>query len=182
MTTLGSSPPADVVRLGDGTAVVVRPMRLTDVPALRRMGARLSPRSVYQRFMAPYPSGIPDGALEGLASVDHLKRDALVAIHRGEIVGVARYHSIAEREAELAVIVEDAWQRRGIGRALTLRVAALASERGIRRFSGTMLQDNRGAFGLLTSSFTDVSTHTAFGEREFTIEIPPTQVRRLRAG
>jgi GNAT superfamily N-acetyltransferase len=182
LATEGARP--EIMRLRDGTAVTVRPIHPTDVEGLRRMGARLSERTVYQRFMAPYPNGLPEKTLRFLATVDHHRREALVAVSKGEIVAVARYHARDDDEAEIAVLVEDAWQGRGLGRALTLRLSALAYERGIRLFSGTMLAQNDAARRLLESAFGQVAGKIDHGERAFTVAIggavaPP---RRLRAG
>lgn len=184
LRSLERSSGAEVLRLRDGSAVVVRAIRPTDVEGLRRMGPRLSERSVYHRFMAPYPNGLPDRMLRFLAEVDHRDREALVAVHSGEIVAVARYHYRGENDAEIAVLVEDAWQKRGLGRALTMRLGAIARERGIRSFSGSMLAENDAARRLLQSAFGVFADAVDHGERVFRVAIddavaPP---RRLRAG
>src|SRR6266540_513068 len=90
----------DLLELPGGIRLNIRPIWLTDIPALRRMHARLSEDTIYYRFMSacPRPS---QRALHYLAGVDHSARDALVALSRNEIVGVARYHALADGEAEV---------------------------------------------------------------------------------
>lgn len=165
------APACEAVRLRDGSVVHVRPMQPDDETSLRQMWPRLSPQTVYRRFMTMYPRGLPERTLHDLASVDHVQREALVAISWGKIVGVARYHVVADGEAEIAVLVEDAWQRRGLGRELTARLGALARERGIRTFSGTMLAENDAAFGLMRAVFGAVDGQISDGERTFRITV-----------
>jgi GNAT superfamily N-acetyltransferase len=86
-----------------------------------------------------------------LLDVDHRDREATVAVVEGEIVGVARY---ARRDsgpdgAELAVVVADAWQRRGIATRLLPALAACARRAGIVCFEVVTLAGNPTALGLL---------------------------------
>lgn len=162
-------PQVDLVELPAGARVIVRPMSIIDVAALKRMWRRLSQRTIYRRFMTSCPKPPSERMLQYLAGVDHRTRDALVAVMMNEIVGVARYHTIADGEAEIAVLVEDAWQGRGLGRELTTRIAELARDRGITVFSGAMLAENDAAFALLRSVFPQASSRTSHGEREFRI-------------
>lgn len=160
----------EAVRLNDGSHVLVRPIWRGDAPGLRRLHARLSPLTIYHRFMAPCPRPSAQ-ALRYLSAVDHDRSEALVGVHGGEIVGVARYHSGAGAEAEIAVVVEDAWQRRGLARALMTRLAVRARERGIRAFTGSILGENAAATGLLVSLFPNADRRVSGGELEFRIPL-----------
>lgn len=132
-----------------GQDLVVRPISITDAERLGRLFCRLSPSSVHFRFFSPIQRP-PRAALLRLADVDHARRDALVALDGDEIVAVARYDATpGATEAEIALTVEDAWQHRGLGEALVLRLAKLAACRGYERFVATMLPDNRAALGLV---------------------------------
>jgi RimJ/RimL family protein N-acetyltransferase len=128
----------------------VRPIEAEDAERLRRLFFRLSAETVYRRFFRPIHEPTPS-VLAFLCAVDHDRRDALVAVDgEGEIVAVARYDRLGETdEAEVAVVVEDAWQGQGIGSRLVRRLAALAESRGLQVFTATMLGDNRAASGLL---------------------------------
>jgi GNAT superfamily N-acetyltransferase len=155
------------VRLADGSVVIVRAMRLDDVPRLRHLYHRLSPETVYRRFMVAAPK-VSDRTLAYLAGVDHVDREALVATSGGQIVAVARYHHFpGTPDAEVAVVVEDSWQRRGIARILLGRLAALALQRGITDFTGSMLADNEPAKRMLLSLFPGIELRISSGESVF---------------
>jgi GNAT superfamily N-acetyltransferase len=150
----------------DGHDLAVRPIAITDVERLARLFGRLSPATVRFRFFSPVTRPSRAGLL-WLAHVDHQARDALVALDGDEIVAVARYDARPGRdEAEIALTVEDAWQHRGLGRALGTRLAALARTRGYRRFVATMLPDNRAALGLLRTLAPGATLHLGRGEYE----------------
>jgi GNAT superfamily N-acetyltransferase len=160
----------DIIRV-DGTDLTVRPITLTDVDRLARLFTRLSPESVHFRFFSPITRP-PQAALLRLADVDHCRRDALVALDGDEIVAVARYDGRLEdgpdgsHQAEIALTVEDAWQHRGVGKRLALRLAMLATARGYDTFVATMLPDNRAALGLVRRLVPDAKVRWAGGEYE----------------
>ena len=137
---------------GVNTTYEVRPIEATDEERLRRLFFRLSAETVYRRFFRPVHEPSPS-VLRFLCSVDHGRREALVAVDGdGEIVAVARYDRLGDTdEAEVAVVVEDAWQGHGIGSRLLRRLAVLAESRGLHVFTATMLGDNRAASALLRS-------------------------------
>ena len=136
------------------TAPALRVIRADDEARLERLFYRLSPESVYRRFFTLYTTP-PAGALHKLAVLDHDTRDALVAVVDDEIVGVARYAAVAPGAAEIAVLVEDAWQGRGLGRRLLACVAALARLHGYPELRATVLAENRGAIAMLRAVFPD---------------------------
>src|SRR5205814_6172549 len=89
------------------------------------------------------------------ASVDYRTRFAVVAEQRGEhgleLVGVGRYEPTDDPEtAEVAFVVQDGWQDRGLGTILFNDILRAASERGIRRFRAYVLADNRRMLDLIT--------------------------------
>ena len=126
---------ADVDRLAHARNrrdVTVRPIEIADVDRLERMFGRFSPASIRFRFFSPLRV-VPRSTLIRLALVDHCHNEALVAVDDDdEIVGVAGYNGLpgadhpGPRDAELAVAVEDAWHRRGLGRTLAHRLASVA--------------------------------------------------------
>jgi GNAT superfamily N-acetyltransferase len=94
---------------------------------------------------------LPLPTIRHLVEVDHDLREALVMEAGGEVVGVARYdRSRAEPgSAEIAVVVEDAWQGMGLGRQLLVELTALAGRRGVRRVTATVQMDNDRMVGLI---------------------------------
>jgi GNAT superfamily N-acetyltransferase len=155
----------------DSTPLTVRPIAITDADRLARLFTRLSPDTVHFRFFSPVQRP-PRAALLRLADVDHSRRDALVALDGDEIVAVARYDARPDSsEAEIAITVEDAWQHRGVGKALAGRLGTLAKERGYERFVATMLPDNRAALGLVHKMVPNATVRFAGGEYEASIPL-----------
>lgn len=130
--------------------MLLRPIRPDDAAALTRLHERLSPESAYQRFFAVMRRLPPDWA-RVLADVDHDRRAAIVAADPGgELVGVARYGALPEGgEAEIALVVEDAWQHRGLGTILLSALLDHAESRGITRFLAYVLAENRRMLRLI---------------------------------
>jgi GNAT superfamily N-acetyltransferase len=168
----------DIIRF-DGAALTVRPIEITDVDRLGRMFGRLSRESVYFRFFSPIRR-LPSAALLRLADVDHCRREALIALDGDEIIGVARYDGLREadrstaRDAEIAVTVDDAWQRRGIGESLLRRLTVVARDRGFETFVARMLPDNRAALGLVRKLSPEASVKFV-GEYEARMPLTPSR-------
>ncbi len=157
----------------DGVALSVRPIEITDVDALGALFTRLSAPSVYYRFFSPVRRP-PRAALLRLADVDHDRREALIALEGDDIVAVARYDARSgSADAEIAVTVEDAWQHRGVGSQLAIRLAKVADSRGYERFLATMLPDNRAALGLVRKLSPAATVQFSAGEYEASMPLAP---------
>ncbi|MDQ1521175.1 MAG: hypothetical protein QOI55_2248 [Actinomycetota bacterium] len=162
---------AKTMYLADGTAVVVRPICEADTERLSRMFDRLSPTTVYRRFFSPITRP-RQSVLHHLATVDHDRREALVALDGDEIVGVARYDTgRTGDQAEIAITVEDAWQRRGLGSLLLRRLTKRARERGLEQFFASMLPDNRPALSLLHHLVPEARVALDGGTYEATVDL-----------
>ena len=140
------------IRLADGAALAIRPIAPTDKLALTRTFDRLSEESRYRRFFSP-KQHLSDAELAYLTELDHSDREAFVAIdpESADCVGVARYtrSTAVPDRAELAVVVADDWQRRGVGRVLLERLTVHARQQGIRCFSARMKAFNQGALAAI---------------------------------
>ena len=173
MTPPGASSGA-VVALRDGSAAVVRPVTPEDKDALQTGLARMSADSRYRRFLTS-KDRLTAAELRYLTEVDHHDHEALVAhdAETREPVGVARYvRSTADPHvAEAAVAVVDAWQGKGLGKALLERLGNRARQEGIRRFSATVSGDNRRAVGLVGSLGPVRFTEAGNGVVEMEIEL-----------
>jgi acetyltransferase len=132
------------VALRDGSVVVLRPIRGEDETGLMDLHLRLSPESSYQRFFAAVRQLPPDWA-HTLAHVDYDRRMAVVAVDGDDrLIGVARYdHDPRTDEAEVAVVVEDRWQHRGLGGLLLRALFDHAHRHGIDRFRAYVLSSNQ---------------------------------------
>jgi GNAT superfamily N-acetyltransferase len=166
--------------LADGARLRVRPIVPADREPLADAFDRLSDRSRRQRFLAPKPR-LSARELDYLTDVDHVTHEALVAIDEttGDIVGVARYAtgSAGGPVADMALVVVDAWQRRGIGHALAVRVVERARANGITRLTGTALADNRRVRSLLDRLGFRVSSVSS-GVVEVELDVPPARPSR----
>ena len=141
------------VLLKDGTRVHLRPIRPDDAPRLQVLYDRLSRHTAYQRFFTVMKRLPPDWA-RILASVDYRTRLALVAERPGEhgpeLIGVGRYEPTDEPGgAEVAFVVQDGWQNKGLGTVLFNAVLDAATARGIARFRAWVLTDNRRMLDLI---------------------------------
>jgi GNAT superfamily N-acetyltransferase len=139
----------------EGGAVLIRPVALEDEEGLRGMLSRLSRESIYLRFHAPYPRA-PEWAVASFADANRRDGESLVAVADGGIVGHAMYVRQGAGEAEFAVVVDDRWQARGVGKGLLRALAARAAEQGVETFTGAVLRENRRMLGLVRSAFAGV--------------------------
>jgi RimJ/RimL family protein N-acetyltransferase len=145
--------------LDDGTAVEFRPILPEDADRLERMFYRLSPLTVYRRFFTAV-SRPSRAVLHHLTALDYVDRFAFVAVIDDEVVAVARYDRLSDTtEAEVAVIVEDAWQKRGLATRLLWRLTAAARDRGVEVFIAGVLGENRPMMGLLEALGDDLEVH-----------------------
>jgi RimJ/RimL family protein N-acetyltransferase len=130
--------------------ITIRELVPSDRRAVAFTFAHLSSQSRYQRYFSPKDALAPR-ELTRLMSVDHWHHEALIAFSpppRAPI-GIARYVRLDDFEtAEVAIEVVDGWQGRGVGTALLVALTERAQAAGIRRFSMTMLRDNKAARAL----------------------------------
>ncbi len=131
---------ADVV-LSDGAVAHLRPIRPEDADAVVALHSRFSDRTRYLRYFSPYPR-IPQRDLQRFVEVDHRDREALVAEHGDQLIAIARYDRIGADDAEVAFVVEDAYQGRGVGSVLLEHLAAAAESEGITHFTAEVLPEN----------------------------------------
>jgi RimJ/RimL family protein N-acetyltransferase len=141
--------------LKDKTVIHLRPIRPDDAPGLVALFDRLSRHTAYQRFFTVLRR-LPNDWYHFFANVDYVRRLALVAeretVAGTQLIGVGRYEASEEPDAaEVAFVVEDGWQGRGLGAVLLEAVLRAADARGIRRFRAYVLADNYRMLRLLAT-------------------------------
>ncbi|GAA0984844.1 hypothetical protein GCM10009574_049080 [Streptomyces asiaticus] len=150
---------ADVV-LRDGGTAQIRPITTDDAQRLVSFYERVSDESKYYRFFAPYPR-LSDRDVHRFTHHDYVDRVGLAAIVGDEFIATVRYDRIDGRgvpaaapadEAEVAFLVQDAHQGRGVASALLEHIAAVARERGIRRFAAEVLPANNKMIKVFTDA------------------------------
>ena len=136
------------VELRDGTPVTIRPIRPDDAPKLQSGFLRLSPQSVYLRFLDSFKE-LSDEQAHAFSTLDYQTRMALVAETReGEtanLIGVARYALIDPEQpgtAESAIVVLDEYQKRGLGSIMLRLLVKYAIEHGVETFLATVHLSN----------------------------------------
>ncbi|MGW0389820.1 bifunctional acetate--CoA ligase family protein/GNAT family N-acetyltransferase [Streptomyces sp. NPDC003042] len=172
---------ADVV-LRDGGTARIRPITTEDAGRLVSFYEQVSDESKYYRFFAPYPR-LSDRDVHRFTHHDYVDRVGLAATIGGEFIGTVRFDRIGPDgrpasgpadEAEVAFLVQDAHQGRGVASALLEHIGAVARERGIRRFAAEVLPANTKMIKVFTDvgyqqkrSFEDGSVH-------LTLDLEPT--------
>ncbi|MEU5268264.1 GNAT family N-acetyltransferase [Streptomyces hygroscopicus] len=167
---------ADVV-LRDGGTAQIRPITPDDAQRLVSFYERVSDESKYYRFFAPYPR-LSDRDVHRFTHHDYVDRVGLAAIVGDEFIATVRYDRIDSRgmparspagtdpdgrlaagsgpapadEAEVAFLVQDAHQGRGVASALLEHIAAVARERAIRRFAAEVLPANTKMIKVFTDA------------------------------
>ena len=130
--------------------VRIRPIRPEDKALLKWGLAHLSDATIQRRFLAPKPH-FTDAELRYLTEVDGHDHVALVAIDEdGDMLGVGRFVRLENpAEAEIAIVIADPFQGRGLGTRLGYALVEEAVRHGVERFTATMQGDNRPAHRLM---------------------------------
>jgi acyl-CoA synthetase (NDP forming)/RimJ/RimL family protein N-acetyltransferase len=132
---------ADIVA-ADGGTVHLRPICPDDAEGLTGLMDRSSDQTRYYRFFGPMRR-LSDRDLHRFTHVDHDSRVAFVVLLGDQIIGVGRYDRYpGTDDAEVAFLVEDAHQGRGLGSVLLEHLAAAGRERGVKRFVAEVLAQN----------------------------------------
>jgi len=162
--------------LSDGSTVHVRPISPDDADRVVALHSRFSDRTRYLRYFSPYPR-IPARDLERFVNVDHTDREALVAALGDDLIAVGRYERLGEgaADAEVAFVVEDAYQGRGVGSALLEHLAEAARESGISRFVAEVLPQNRTMLRVFSDAGFQVGREYGDGVVHLTFPIAPTE-------
>ncbi len=138
--------------LPSGVEIPFRVVRLDDAPALQRLHARCSERTIYLRFFGSMEK-LSDEKARYFASTDGVDHFGLVALDPedpNEIIAVARYaRQPGGERAEYAALVEDRWQGHGVGAELTRRLIEQAQDNGIRSLYALVKGKNANMLSVL---------------------------------
>ncbi|MFJ9032292.1 GNAT family N-acetyltransferase [Streptomyces sp. NPDC102274] len=172
---------ADVV-LRDGGTARIRPITAADAERLVSFYEQVSDESKYFRFFAPYPH-LSDRDVHRFTHHDYVDRVGLAVTVGGEFIATVRYDRIDERglpatapadEAEVAFLVQDAHQGRGVASALLEHIAAVARERGIRRFAADVLPANNKMIKVFRDAGYTQKRSFEDGSVRLTLDLEPT--------
>jgi RimJ/RimL family protein N-acetyltransferase len=163
--------------LKDGTQIFFRPVKPTDEPALSEMLYSLSDQTVRTRYFT-HTIKFPHKDVQKLTNIDYQNDLAIVGVVPGpggeEIVAIAQYFTEAtSQSAEVAFVVQDEWQQKGMGTILMAYLARIARQRGIRRFLAKVLPVNRPMIAIFHNS--GYKVHTEFDGETYDVVVDLTK-------
>lgn len=150
------------VTLRDGTEIFLRPIKPADEPALSEMLYSLSEESVQKRYMTRTRT-FPHRDVQQLTNIDYSKDLAVVGVVPGvsgdEIVAIGQYFLDPKTQAaEVAFLVQDEWQQRGMGTLLLDYITKAAKQRGVKSFYAKVLPSNKPMLAMFHNSGYKVNT------------------------
>jgi RimJ/RimL family protein N-acetyltransferase len=167
-------PDQQIFEVRDGTRVLLRRITPADADSLAQLYEGLSTQSRERRFISA-PAHLATEDLQYLTDVDGRRHDALVALDEGtgELVGEARYVRERDRRdtGEVAVLVADEWQRRGIATALLTELTNRARRQGLCRYRALVATDNHVVLDALASRGSE-ATGTEAGQVTLEFDFP----------
>ncbi len=163
---------ADVL-LRDGRTAHIRPMQPEDRDLLVDFYSRVSDESKYYRFFSPMPE-LSERDLDRFTRVDHRDRVAMILLVGGHMIAVGRYDTVRPGYAEVAFLVEDKHQGRGIGQLLLEHLAQAGRERGVEEFVAEILPDNQAMIHTFKDAGYQVKSAFEDGVMELVFRIDPT--------
>jgi acyl CoA:acetate/3-ketoacid CoA transferase beta subunit/GNAT superfamily N-acetyltransferase len=142
--------------LRDGTQILLRPVRPTDEPRLSDMLYSLSSDSVHKRFFT-FTMAFPHKNVQQLTNIDYQQNLAIVGVVPGpseeEIVAIGQYFLDPRTQAaEIAFIVQDDWQAKGMGTLLMKYISDIAIGRGVKRFDAKVIPSNKAMLSVFQNS------------------------------
>ncbi len=149
--------------LKDGMQIFYRPVKPTDEGTLSEMLYSLSDSSVRTRYMAQ-TFAFPHKDVQQLTNIDYSQDISIVCIVPGaageeQIVAIAQYYLDPRTQAaEVAFLVQDEWQRKGIGSSMLAYITKIAKQRGVKRFYAKVLPSNKAMLAVFHNSGYEVKT------------------------
>ena len=178
-TQLAMRPPARppfadrILLLRDGSEVRMRPAGTPDAPLVAALHARCAPETRRARFLSPTPHLDPDRLDELVGSgPGHGQAVLAVTVDGGSAVGLANLDPVGPGSARVSVLVENAWQGRGLGTALLRRMADTAAEQGHTELTGVARPDDLGVTRLLRRAGLRPSAEIVDGEVRLRAALP----------
>ena len=148
--------------LHDGTEIFFRPIKPTDDAALSEMLYSLSPESIRTRYMAQTVA-FPHRDIQQLTNIDYTQDIAIVgtvpSVSGEQVVAIAQYYLDPKTQAaEVAFLVQDEWQQKGMGTFLLKYLAHIAKQRGVKQFYAKVLAANRPMLAIFHNTGYKVKT------------------------
>ncbi len=160
--------------LKDGTEINFRPIHPTDEPRMRDLLYDLSQETIYYRFMS-HQERFGQRQIQNFVYVDHRKDVAIIGTlpeaYGDEIIVVGRYYLDEHtNRAEVAFVVRDEWQNRGLGTFIFKHLVNIAKANGITGFTAEVLRNNNRMQAIFNHSECNVTSMIQEGVYSFTID------------
>lgn len=162
-----------ITEFGLQLEIDIRPATAVDVDLIWQLHQQLSADSIYKRYHSPrVPTRAEMAEMCGLYE-ENGRSFIAIAPGKADIVGLAYYIIKPDNPdtAEVALLVADAFQGRGIGRRLMKHLVAQAITHNIRFFDAYVLPSNRPMIHLLNSSGQLIENRLTYGAREMRVQI-----------
>lgn len=160
--------------LKDGTEITFRPIHPTDEPRMRDLLYDLSQETIYYRFMS-HQERFGQRQIQNFVYIDHRQDVAIVGIlpevYGDEIIAVGRYY-LDERtnRAEVAFVVRDEWQNKGLGSFVFKHLVNIAKANGITGFTAEVLRNNNRMQAIFNHSGLNVTSAIEEGVYSFVMD------------
>jgi len=162
------------VLLLDGSTARVRPVEPKDADEVVALHSRLSPESVRLRYFGPHAK-LSEGELARLLTNDGHDHLALAAERAGRLIGLCQYDRLPDSDsAEVAFVVEDAFQGLGIATLLLEYLASEGRRYGIRRFRADVAFENDQMMKVFRDAGFAQSSRLEAGEVRVLMDVAPT--------
>ncbi|MBM9536497.1 bifunctional acetyl-CoA hydrolase/transferase family protein/GNAT family N-acetyltransferase [Desulfobulbus alkaliphilus] len=158
----------------DGIEVSFRSIRPTDEPHMRDLVYNLSQETIYYRFMSRHQRFTPR-QIQDFVYIDHRRDVAVVGTvpeaHGEQIIAVGTYYLNEKTNmAEVAFVVRDGWQNKGLGTFLFQHLIKIAKRNGIAGFTAEVLKENQRMQNVFNHSGCNVTSHLDEGVYSFAIK------------
>ena len=163
---------------GSGTQVRFRAIKPSDEEGMRRLFYRFSEKSVYYRYFTSIPS-MPHSKIQEYTNVDYSQVLSVVGLvgdpGEGRIIAEGRFckDPDSDHSAELALVVDEAYQNLGIASFLCRYLARLAKERGITSFNGYVQASNRTMMRVIEKGDWEVQASLVQGAYKLVMDLSP---------
>lgn len=157
--------------LGDGTQVDFRSIRPTDEPDMRDLIYNLSQETIYYRFMS-HQQRFTSRQIQDFVYIDHRRDVAVVAtlpeVQGDQIIAVGTYYlNESTNKAEVAFVVRDSWQGKGLGTFIFQHLIKIAKRNGISGFTAEVLRENERMQSVFNNSGLKVTSQLEEGVYSF---------------
>jgi len=163
----------------EGISLLLRPVKISDEPLLKDFFYALSDKSMYRRFISKRQD-MPHERLQEFVVIDYTEEIIILAVSGGsgeqeQLVGVGQYGiDKLMHTAEVAVVVRDDWQGKGIGTELLAYLTLLAKRQGLLGFTAEVLVDNRPMMKLFEEGGFDIEKRRSEGVYELKLAFRET--------